>query len=284
MLNQRLEDLCETGVAAGGMALITGVPGVGKTLLARKFAEDAVSRRGALTVRFLSIHASMLAEEVPLFMAMARALRAEEAGRRILSEHGSRSAGLAALLDASRQAGLWHRRALLLLVDEIQSVQPQPVGMRTLRTLHQGRHRCPILLLGMGTQHAEDALANPADGSAGICVAAPIRLGPLSHEEALEAVRRNMAALGQEIGEANVVALASASRGFPQHLHGYLLGALEAIAKHGSLEADGALAWALKLGEQRNLARLRDLLQRLGGTWRSCGPEPTTTTREGLPR
>ena len=38
-LRKRLDDLCETGDPSGGMALIIGVPGVGKTQLGRKFAE-----------------------------------------------------------------------------------------------------------------------------------------------------------------------------------------------------------------------------------------------------
>ena len=269
-LDRRLDDLCETGDPSGGMALIVGVPGAGKTQLGRKFAENAAARSGALAIRRLATDTTMLEGDVDLFMAMARALDAEPEGRQVADldtrstgrtaalgpvkggatrEHVRHTGGLSALLDASKHAGLWEGKALVLIVDELQSIQPK--GMRALRVLHQGDHGCPILLLGIGLQHTEHVLGNPADGSAGISrVAAPIRLAALSGDEAMEAVKRNMAAMGQQIAEAGVAALARASQGFPQHIHGYLDGALEAIAKHGSLAAEGALACALKLGDE----------------------------------
>ena len=269
-LNRRLDDLCETGDPSGGMALIVGVPGAGKTQLGRKFAERAAARSGPLAIRRLATDTTMLESDVDLFMAMARALDAEREGRQVADldtrgtgrnaalgpvkggatrEHARHTGSLSALLDASKHAGLWDGKALLLVVDELQSIQP--TGMRALRVLHQGDHGCPIVLLGIGLQHTEQVLGNPADGSAGISrVAAPIRLAALSGDEALEAVGRNMAAMGHEIIEAGVAALARASQGFPQHIHGYLNGALEAIAKHGSLAVEGALDCALKLGDE----------------------------------
>ena len=168
-------------------------------------------------------------------------------------EHVRHTGGFSALLDASKHAGIWgdakRGKALLLVVDEIQTIQP--LGMGALRVLHQGDHGCPILLLGIGLQHTQHVLANPADGSAGISrVAAPLRLAPLSESEALDAVRGNMGALGHDIAEPSASALAKASQGFPQHIHGYLTGALEAIDEHGSLEANGALEQALQAGDQ----------------------------------
>ena len=81
-------------------------------------------------------------------------------------------------------------------------------------------------------------------------MATPLRLGPLSESEALDAVSGNMAALGHDIAEPSAAALAKASQGFPQHIHGYLTGAFEAIDEHGSLEAAGALEQALQAGDQ----------------------------------
>lgn len=276
-LRKRLDDLCETGDPSGGMALIVGVPGVGKTQLGRKFAEDAVAREGAVAasgwprdIRRLATDTSMLERDVDLFLAMARALDAETQAREVADldtrsvgrtagvglvrggltqEHARHTGGLSALLSASKHSGMWRGKALVLVVDELQTVQPQ--GMTALRVLHQGDHGCPILLLGIGLQHTAQVLGNPADGSAGISrVAAPISLQPLSHEEALEAIERNMAAMGHVISKACVVALARASQGFGQHIHGYLQAAIEAIARHGSLEAAGALDGALLAGDQ----------------------------------
>ena len=269
-LNRRLDDLCETGDPTGGMTLIVGVPGAGKTQLGRKFSEDAVVRPATSTIQRLATDTSMLEDDVDLFMAMTRALDTEEKGRQVADldtrnigrnaalgpvkggftrEHVRHTGSLSALLDASKHAGLWDGKVLVLVVDELQTIQPK--GMRALRVLHQGDHGCPILLVGIGLQHTEHVLANPADGSAGISrVAAPIRLASLSNEEALEAIGRNMAAMGHDIPEASVFALATASQGFPQHIHGYLNGALEAIGKYGSLEAEGALDCALQFGDR----------------------------------
>ena len=268
-LNKRLDDLRETGDPTGGMALIVGVPGVGKTQLGRKFAEDAVER-GASNVRHLAVDTTMLENDVDLFMAIARALDAEAEGRRVADldtrstgrtagigvvrggvtrEHARHTGSLSALLHGSHHAGMWRGKALVLVVDELQTVEPE--GMRALRVLHQGDHGCPILLLGIGLQHTQQVLGSPADGSAGISrIAEPMALAPLSEEEALEAIAENMVAMGYKIPEASVAALAEASQGFPQHIHGYLRGAVEAIDEHGSLEPGSALDAALKAGDQ----------------------------------
>ena len=270
LLRKRLDDLCDTGNPRDGMALIIGVPGVGKTQLGQKFAADAAAHGATVDVRQFATDTTMLEHDVDLFMAMARALDAEEAGRRVAEldtrstgrtagvgvvrggmtqEHARHTGRLSALLDASRQTNMWHGKALLLLVDELQSVAP--AGMRALRVLHQGDHGCPILLVGIGLQHTQQVLGNPADGSTGISrVAAPIQLACLSDSEALDAIRRGMRAMGHDIPEPAAAALAKASYGFPQHIHGYLQGALDAIAEHGSLAAGAALTAALAAGDQ----------------------------------
>ena len=125
-LNKRLVDLRETADPTGGMALIVGVPGVGKTQLGRKFAEDAVAR-DASNVRHLAVDTTMLEDDVDLFMAIARALGAEAEGRRtadldtrstgrnagigivrgdVTREHVRHTGSLSALLNASHHAGM----------------------------------------------------------------------------------------------------------------------------------------------------------------------------------
>ena len=224
---------------------------------------------GAANVRHLAVDTTMLENDVDLFMAIARALGAEAEGRRVADldtrstgraadigvragvtrEHARHTGSLSALLNASHHAGMWQRKALVLVVDELQTIEPR--GMRALRALHQGDHGCPILLLGIGLQHTQQVLGSPSDGSAGISrIADPMALAPLSAKEAVEAVRGNMVAMGYEIPDAGVAALADASQGFPQHLHGYLRGAVEAIDEHGSLEPGPALDAALRAGDQ----------------------------------
>lgn len=270
-LNSRLDDLCETGDPTGGMALVVGVPGVGKTQLARKFAEEATQREGARRIFWLELNTRTLkAADLVVFMDMMKAVGRERAGRKVADiqpnttrlgvgalsarlevrrDHVRHAHDLPSLLRDSLAGGVWKGKALVITIDELQAVDD--VGIETLRVLHLGEHGCPVMVLGIGLQHTQQVLGNPADGSAGISrVAGPITLESLAHAEALEAVDRNMHAMGHAIGEPGVSALATASHGFPQHIHGYLKGATEAIEKHGSLDADESLADALSAGDQ----------------------------------
>ena len=198
-LNKRLRRLCETGDAIGGMALIVGVPGAGKTQLGWKFAADAVQTKASLDIQSLAASTTMLKSGIDLFMAISGALGVEPEGRAVTDldtrytgrrasigplkggltqEHARHTGSLPALLNASKHAGMWNGKALVLVVDELQTIEPP--GMTALRVLHQGDHGCPILLVGIGLQHTQQVLANPSDGSAGISrVAQPIRLGSL---------------------------------------------------------------------------------------------------------
>ena len=55
---------------------------------------------------------------------------------------------------------------------------------------------------------------------------------------------------GHEVPDESALALAAASQGFPQHIHGYLAGALSAIAEHGHLQPGAALTSALQTGHK----------------------------------
>ena len=152
----------------------------------------------------------------------------------------------------SKAAGAWDGKALAVIIDELQTIDP--ASMKALRVLHQGAHGCPMLVVGIGLQHTPQVLANPRDGSAGISrVAQTIHLRSLSAAEAWEAIDGNMRALGHRLPKPCVTALAEASCGFPQHIHGYLDGALKAIAKHGEL----VVGAPLDDGPQRTAGLLR---------------------------
>ena len=271
-LNRRLDDILRLRSSDGGLALITGVPGAGKTQLGRKFAQQ-LRERDDVDARCLFVEPELLAAPLDLFKAMGEALDSADAFREVAEidtrtvsrgggfgpvkasftrEPARHTGEFAALLRASQATGAWEGKALIVLVDEVQGVQP--AGMNALRVLHQGLHGCPILPVGIGLQQTPRVLANPPDGSTGISrPGMKLRLGSLSRLEALDAVTLGMEALERPIDPRCAVALAEASFGFPQHIHGYLEGACEAIEKHGALDSDAALATALEIGHETRI-------------------------------
>ena len=245
-LSKRLGRLCSTGDPRGGMSLIMGVPGVGKTQLGLTFAKDATMSRSAPKVRHLALNTSILESDIDLFMAIARTLNADKIGREVAdARHTGR---LFALLLASRRTRMWKNVALVLTIDELQTVQPN--GLAALRVLHEGDHGCPMLVVGIGLQHTPAVLAGSSDTPGISRLGQIIHLRPLPDDDALDAIKGNMQALGHGVPEACSEALAKASQGFPQHIHGYLAAALQAIDEHGALAEGPALDSALQAGHQ----------------------------------
>ena len=278
-LRKRFDDLCETGDATEGLALIVGVPGIGKTQLGRRFVEEVARRQGPLRVAHLATDVSMLEDDVALFMSIARALGSEEVCRdvaemdtrrtglgvgagvfkaNVTRDHVRHTSKLFGLLQRSGDVGAWRGKALVLTIDEIQAVRQE--GMTALRVLHQGDHGCPLLLVAMGLQHTPRVLANPQGGGGISRVAEKITLGVLTENETTDAVEQGLMALGHTAPEAAVKALAAASLGFPQHVHGYLAGAQGAIAKHGDLRGAPALEDALAAGDRARVGYYEDRL------------------------
>ena len=269
-LNRRLDALCASANPEAGMSLITGVQGVGKTHLGLKFARDATKREGARQVFWKSLLPETLAaDDAVVFMAIMRALGTESTGRKLADlnakattvgagigiakanvslERVRKTHDLGELLSESVAAGVWRGKALVVTIDELQTVSP--AGMGTLRVLHQGVPNCPMMVLGIGLQHTPEVLSNP-EGAAGISrVAQEFNLGPLSSAEAFEAIHDGLLALGHDVPHSCAKALAEASMGFPQHIHGYLAGACEAISRHERLADGASLREALAIGDK----------------------------------
>lgn len=273
-LNRRIDALCASGNAEAGMSLITGVQGVGKTHLGLKFARGATQREGPRRILWKSLLPDTLAaDDAIVFMAIMRALGSESTGLKVADLEAKTAAigasvglvksnlsldrvrkahDLGELLSDSAASGAWEDKALIITIDELQSVSP--AGMRTLRVLHQGVPGCPMMVLGIGLQHTPEVLSNPK-GAAGISrVAEEFNLGPLSEPETFEAIDQGMLALGHEVPRASAQALATASMGFPQHIHGYLAGACDAVSRHGCLAEGAPLSEALAAGDRARAA------------------------------
>ena len=267
-LRKRLARLLSTRDPRGGMSLIMGVPGVGKTQLGLTFARDAMTN-GKPEVRHLALNTSLLENDIDLFMAIAQTLDAERVAREVADldskttrhdfgaaglkagrtqEHARHTGRLFALLLTSCRTRMWKDAALVLTIDELQTIQPS--GLTALRVLHEGDHGCPMLVVGIGLQHTPSVLAGSSDTPGISRLAQIIQLRPLPHDDALDAIKGNLQVLGHTIPEASADALAKASQGFPQHIHGYLAAALQAIEEHGSLQEGPSLQAALQAGHQ----------------------------------
>lgn len=279
-LNARLDQVL-AGNVTGGIALVTGVPGAGKSELGRQFVKRATARKSKPAIRHLPADVSLLPSDLGLFKEISATLGRSDVGRRVAeidakgtgwaagggsfkvqrsTEHARDTGLLYELLRSSRRTGMWRDRALIVTVDELQTIEPE--AMRNLHMLHRGEHGCPIFVVGIGLQHTQDVLAHPRDGSAGISrTAPPITLGCLPHDEAVEAVAGNMAAFGQEISDGCAAALAKASFGFPQHIHAYLEAAVGVIRSQGSLVEKANLGAAIERGNQRRIRYYQDRLR-----------------------
>ena len=197
LLNERLDDLCATGDPSAGMTLILGVPGVGKTQLAREFAEQAVQCRAATDVRWLPMHPTTLeSADANVFMALMKAVGGEDEGRKVADLAAERSGvggggvgftasvtidrprdtgTLGRLLADSRTEGVWDGKALVLTVDELQSVAPagiedaaRPASRRAWLSDPARRHRAATHAAGVGqstrrSRHFPAGAKNPVD-------------------------------------------------------------------------------------------------------------------------
>ena len=287
-LGERLDNVL-LGNTTGGIQLITGVPGAGKSQLGRIFAA-AAPERGEVKCEWVDV--ATVGRDVDLLLTIAEALDRDDEGRQVadldakLVSGGAGALGIRgqATLDQPRHASAFPRlmaalrraitkdtkddawadgEALVLLIDELQTIRPQ--AMENLHTLHRGDHGCPIMVVGMGLQHTQTVLAHPADGNPGISrTSPPIVLGSLSPDEAREAIRENVAAIaGEDLSDDCVAKLAAASHGFPQHVHAYVAGAVEVIRRLGHCREGASLEEALKRGHAR---RTNYYLDRIAST------------------
>ena len=285
-LNRRLDALIETRNASGGIALVTGVPGAGKTQLAVEFASRAQERDSAADIKVRTVHVTSLERETDLMLEIGAALAEQAAAEKVVGlapkvaggnagafgvrggvtiDHARHTGGMARLLAASADAGMWQEKVLVVVIDELQSIHPD--GMAPLRVLHQGVPGCPMLVLGVGLQHTAEVLARPGRDVPGISrLANPIALQPLASAEAEEAIGGGMEVLGCPIADAEAVRrIAEATFGFPQHVHGHLKAAEDVYRERGGLNGEDALREALRRGSEARERYYKARLDAMGG-------------------
>ena len=270
-LSERL-DYIKGGDPSGGMTLIDGIQGIGKTQLMMEFvrrecAKDAGVAHLPLTTRGLPADPAELfavfTEALPkpptsktnAITALARNLKRVPVGIGTV-ELRERHRLLDNLLRDSQAEGWWVGRALILTVDEVQSIDAE--GRSTLRILHEGSHGCPIMVVAAGLQHARSSLAESKTTRDGVVrddaisrFAMVLTLGMLSREETIEAVVESVAAIGAGTMPADLAGrIADASMGFPQHVHGYIDASIRVLRARTSLNSAAAREEVVKIGDQ----------------------------------
>ena len=272
-LSDRLAYLKHSGDPSGGMTLIDGVQGIGKTQLMMEFvrreqARDAGVVHLPLTTRGLPADPAELfavfTQSLPkpatskthAIASAARNLKRIPVGIGTV-ELRERHRLLDDLLRDSHAEGWWQERTLILTVDEVQSIDAE--GRSTLRILHEGTHGCPIMVVAAGLQHARASLAEPKTTRDGVVrddaisrFALVLSLGMLRREEVVEAVVKGVEASGEgTIPKRLAGRIATASMGFPQHVHGFVEASIRVLQTRGSLRSRQAEVEVLATGNER---------------------------------
>ena len=226
-LHRRLRLASTLEAQAAGMALVTGVPGIGKTQLGVEFARQAKADHNAVvfnastgcfdnsTTLFLDIGDSLDAradfEKVAGVAPGIMTISAQVAGTG--GSVGTRTpqnanAGLNSMLANTKRHPAWRHTVLVVMVDELQNIEPG--GAANLRVLHEGRHGCPIFLVGIGLQHTRRVLSG-----CGISRCSGFALGLLSRNETHEAISKGVQALGANIPDTATESFGCRFNGLP---------------------------------------------------------------------
>ena len=261
MLGARLTEIIETRDATGGIALVAGVPGSGKTTLVRTFAKR---KSESPNVAMIEGGVSRLNDPLSLFLEIGVEIGADEPFRKIADvdsrlksggvgvgivkgvaeyEHVRTTGVFEGLLNETARQGLWNGKALILVVDELQRLTESQA--KVLADLHQGLHRCPILVVGAGLQHTEQVLAQRGISR----IVDGIELGVLDRQSTHDVISETLIALDREAPSKVVESLADASCDFPQHIHCYLEAAVQSVNANVGWHAPNMLSGVLKKGD-----------------------------------
>ena len=268
-------DVRRSGRPPGGLVLVDGVQGVGKTQLVKHFASTLDEAAGAsvlamttndldadpeqLLARILEAAGATSAEARGSADLLAKITDAKAGGIGIKFDRPRLRQPLNAMLDRSKRLGAWHGRGLLITIDEIQNLTASQRS--ALRDLHERSHECPIMVLCAGLQHAVEVLAgtltdpNGQYDERGISrFAGHYTLGPLARSETKEAIVRGAQRRGVVVADEQAEVLAGCAMDFPQHIHGYLQGLIAAMAGRQGEPSDEDVAAAVAHGDDARTA------------------------------
>ena len=280
------------GDAQGGIRLVYGAPGAGKSALLEEIAKRWQSREDSDAPTPLFVSADDFAEPALVAEAILDALNpgatpfsassrrtewSAQAG--FLSRHveteTSRSSPLAEVSGGRRNPWAMLREfapsqdwpgPVILLIDEAQGMTGDMSNGESslLKALHEGRHGFLLTAVLSGLSDTLQVLRDL--GVSRLSEGATHALGPLSGSECREAVAALLDRHGVKGGAENRAewagAIAERCNGWPQHLHNYLAGAARSLVDAGGDLARAELNAALEHGDR---ARVNYYNARLAG-------------------
>ena len=268
------------GDAQGGIRLVYGAPGAGKSALLEELAARWRAREARDAPIPLFVSADDFAEPALVAEAILDALhpgatsfsastrrtawsaRAGFLSRRVETET-SRDSPLAEVSGGRRNPWAMLREfappqdwpgPAILLIDEAQGMTGDMSNGESslLKALHEGRHGFPLTAVLSGLSDTLQVLR--ALGVSRLSEGAAHALGPLSASECREAVAallsRHHVKGGAEDRAEWAGAIANRCNGWPQHLHNYLAGAARALIDAGGDLALAELDAALEHGDR----------------------------------
>ena len=280
------------GDAQGGVRLVYGAPGAGKSALLEELARRWQSREAGDAPTPLFVSADDFAEPALVAEAILDALkpgatpssassrrtewsaRAGFLARRVETET-SRDSPLAEVSGGRRNPWAMLREfapsrdwpgPVILLIDEAQGMTGDMSNGESslLKALHEGRHGFPLTAVLSGLSDTLQVLREL--GVSRLSEGAAHALGPLSGSECREAVAalldRHRVKGSVDDRDEWARAIAQRCNGWPQHLHNYLAGAARSLVDAGGDLARAELNAALEHGDR---ARVNYYNARLAG-------------------
>jgi type II secretory pathway predicted ATPase ExeA len=260
--HQKALDTIASGFARREPAvLLDGLPGIGKTLIARKWLEHLLPEVPRVVLP------SVLAEK-PAELLQAILFDLAKPYEK-LSEQELRLALTGHLLDVANESGY----PTVLLLDEAQHLsQPALEELRLLGNLETRRGNAVFALL-VAHPMLRETLRHPACELFSQRLAVCARIEPLSPTESAEYLRHQIRAAGGEAStvfdDAALSLISAACNGIPRMLNRVATQALELCAEAGATQVDVEAALealervGLKVQEANDAAEVNDITEAL---------------------